>query len=130
MSAIPSYLLYLYKLKGCSYKHCGLHSASWKVLDYHLRAEYREKLELTAGKNSRHHWLRDHIQRGVLIQSWTVNNTRRSWLVSTDNDFNGGSILRSILLQASPDPIKLFTQKLFTEEHARLGNQQSGGQRY
>ncbi|KAF9773994.1 hypothetical protein IL306_008078, partial [Fusarium sp. DS 682] len=41
-----------------------------------------------------------------------------------------GSIPSSILLQASPDPIKLLAQKLFTEEHARLGNQKSGGQRY
>ncbi|KAJ4152226.1 hypothetical protein NW765_017735 [Fusarium oxysporum] len=80
--------------------------------------------------NNRQHWLRDHIQQGVLFQSWTANNTRRSWLVSTGNDFNSGSIPSSILLQASPDPIKLLAQKLFTEEHARLESQQSGGQRY
>ncbi|KAH7231216.1 uncharacterized protein BKA55DRAFT_696108 [Fusarium redolens] len=79
---------------------------------------------------SRQHWLRDHIQQGVLFQSWTANNTRRSWLVSTDNDPNGRSIPNSILLQASPDPIKLLAQKLFTEEHVRLANQQSGDQRF
>ncbi|RKK61043.1 hypothetical protein BFJ69_g17165 [Fusarium oxysporum] len=121
---------YLTVQQGCSCKHCGLHSASCKVLDGHLRAEHRDKLELTAGRNSRQHWLRDHIQQGVLFQSWTANNTRRSWLVSTDNDVKSGSIPSSILLQASPDPIKLLAQKLFTEEHARLGNQKSGDQRY
>jgi hypothetical protein len=120
---------YLIVQQGCSCKHCGLHSASWKVLEGHLRAEHRDKLELTAGKNSRQHWLRDHIQQGVLFQRWTANNTRRSWLVSTDNDVNSRSIPTSIHLQASPNPIKLLAQKLFTEEHVRLENQQSGGRR-
>ncbi|KAI8410918.1 hypothetical protein FOFC_07512, partial [Fusarium oxysporum] len=89
---------YLTVQQGCSCKHCGLHSASWKVLEGHLRAEHRDKLELTAGKNNRQHWLRDHIQQGILFQSWTANNTRRSWLVSTGNDFNSGSIPSSICL--------------------------------
>ncbi|KAI8411190.1 hypothetical protein FOFC_07784 [Fusarium oxysporum] len=60
---------YLTVQQGCSCKHCGLHSASWKVLEDHLRAEHRDKLKLTAGNNSRQHWLRDHIQQGVLFQS-------------------------------------------------------------
>ncbi|KAJ9419302.1 hypothetical protein QL093DRAFT_2590957 [Fusarium oxysporum] len=90
------------------------------VLEDHLTAEHRDKLELTVGKNSRQHRLRDHIQQGVLFQSWTENNNQRSWLVSTGNDFNSGSIPSSIPPQASPDPIKLLAQKLFTEEHARL----------
>uniref|UniRef100_A0A0C4DIR1 Uncharacterized protein n=1 Tax=Fusarium oxysporum (strain Fo5176) TaxID=660025 RepID=A0A0C4DIR1_FUSOF len=59
--------------------------------------------------------------------SWTANNTRMSWLVSNDDDVNSRSIPSSSLLQASPDPIKLLAQKLFTEEHVRLENQQSGG---
>ncbi|KAF9765795.1 hypothetical protein IL306_001854, partial [Fusarium sp. DS 682] len=50
-----------------------------------------------------------------------------SWLVSNDDDVNSRSIPSSSLLQASPDPIKLLAQKLFTEEHVRLENQQSGG---
>ncbi|RKK78283.1 hypothetical protein BFJ68_g17903, partial [Fusarium oxysporum] len=120
---------YLAVQKGLSCKHCGLHSASGKVLEDHLRAEHRDKLKLTAEKKSRQHWLRDHIQQEVLFQSWTANNTRRSWLVSSDNDVNSRSIPSSILLQASPDPIKLLAQKLFTEEHVRLENQQSGGRR-
>jgi hypothetical protein len=51
------------------------------------------------------------------------------WLVSNDDDVNSRSIPSSILLQASPDPIKLLAQKLFTEEHVRLENQQSGGRK-
>ncbi|KAL3595891.1 hypothetical protein FPOAC2_10261 [Fusarium poae] len=76
-------------------------------------------------------WLSNtaHIQQDVLFQSWTANNTRRSWLVRSDNDVNSRSIPSSILLQASPDPIKLLAQKLFTEEYDRLENQQSGGRR-
>ncbi|RGP58116.1 hypothetical protein FSPOR_11930, partial [Fusarium sporotrichioides] len=92
-------------------------------------AEHRDKLKLTAEKKSRQHCLRDHIQQEVLFQSWTANNTRRSWLVSSDNEVNNRSIPSSILLQASPDPIKLLARKLFTEEHVRLENQQSGGRR-
>ncbi|RKK18945.1 hypothetical protein BFJ66_g17904, partial [Fusarium oxysporum f. sp. cepae] len=118
---------YLAVQKGLSCKHCGLHSASRKVLEDHLRAEHRDKLEFTAEKKSRQHWLRDHIQQEVLFQSWTANNTRMSWLVSNDDDVNSRSIPSSSLLQASPDPIKLLAQKLFTEEHVRLENQQSGG---
>ncbi|KAH7464027.1 hypothetical protein FOMA001_g17942 [Fusarium oxysporum f. sp. matthiolae] len=50
-----------------------------------------------------------------------------SWLVSNHDDVNSRSIPSSSLLQASPDSIKLLAQKLFTEEHVRLENQQSGG---
>ncbi|KAI7771118.1 hypothetical protein LZL87_013445 [Fusarium oxysporum] len=120
---------YLAVQKGLSYKHCGLHSASRKVLEDHLRAEHRDKLEFTAKKKILQHWLRDHIQQEVLFQSWTANNTRISWLINNGDDVNSRSIPSSILLQASPDPIKLLAQKLFTEEHVRLENQQSGGRR-
>ncbi|KAI8719943.1 hypothetical protein NCS52_00776600 [Fusarium sp. LHS14.1] len=33
-----------------SYRHCGLRSASEKVLADHLKAKYRDKLELATGK--------------------------------------------------------------------------------
>ncbi|KAM6513637.1 hypothetical protein FALCPG4_016020 [Fusarium falciforme] len=120
---------YLTVQVASSCKHCGLRSASEKVLADHLRAKHRDKLELATGKQTRQHRLRDHIQQGVLFQSWTFNNTRRSWLVGADGHFGGRSVPSSVLLQASPDPVKQLAQKLFAEEHARLENQQSGHQR-
>ncbi|QJS76594.2 uncharacterized protein FOBCDRAFT_228354 [Fusarium oxysporum Fo47] len=97
----------------------------WRIIS---GAERRDKLQLSAGKQSRQHWLLYHIQQDVLFQSWTVNNIR-SWLVSADDHFSGRSVPSNVLLQASPDPIKLFAQKLFAEEHAHLDNQQNGDQR-
>ncbi|KAH7243761.1 hypothetical protein B0J15DRAFT_428922, partial [Fusarium solani] len=120
---------YLTVQVASSCKHCGLRSASEKVLADHLRAKHRDKLELATGKQTRQHRLRDHIQQGVLFQSWTFNNTRRSWLVGADGHFGGRSVPSSVLLQASPDPVKQLAQKLFAEEHACLENQQSGHQR-
>ncbi|KAM6505404.1 hypothetical protein FSOLCH5_014623 [Fusarium solani] len=84
---------YLMVQVASSCKHCGLRSASEKVLADHLRAKHRDKLELATGKQTRQHRLRDHIQQGVLFQSWTFNNTRRSWLVGADRHFGGRSVL-------------------------------------
>lgn len=120
---------YLTVQVASSCRHCGLRSASEKVLADHLKAKHRDKLELATGKQARQHRLRDHIQQGVLFQSWTFNNTRRSWLVAADGHFGGRSVPSSLLLQASPDPVKQLAQKLFAEEHARLENQHSGHQR-
>ncbi|KAF4470866.1 hypothetical protein FALBO_2224, partial [Fusarium albosuccineum] len=115
--------------KGSACRHCGLRSASEKVLAAHLRTEHPDRVRVAARQRT-HHWLRDHVQPGLSWQSWAANDVQRSWLVLPGDQpgqrpcVHGGRIL----LQASPAPIKHFTQKLVAEERARLGDGQVCGQ--
>ncbi|KAM0361930.1 hypothetical protein ACHAPK_011646, partial [Fusarium culmorum] len=111
--------------KGSACKHCGLRSVSEKVLLTHLKSKHNKEIKLAARQHTRY-WLRDHIQQGLSFQSWAANDIRRSWVVITENNPRCGSLSCDTLLQASPDALRHFAQKLFADERARLGDAQRG----
>ncbi|KAG4279075.1 hypothetical protein FPRO04_13760 [Fusarium proliferatum] len=115
---------YLTVYKGSACKHCGLRSISEKVLLAHVKSKHSKDIKLAAWQQKRH-WLRDHIQQGLLLQSWSANDIRRSWAI-TDNNPGRGSLSCSTLLQASPDAVKHLAEKLFADERARLKEIQGG----
>ncbi|KAF4333928.1 hypothetical protein FBEOM_12250 [Fusarium beomiforme] len=110
--------------KGSACKHCGLRSISEKVLLAHVKSKHSKDIKLAARQQKRR-WLRDHIQQGLLFQSWSVNDIRRSWVI-TDNNPGRGSLSCSTLLQASPDAVKHLAQKLFAVERVTLGDIKGG----
>ncbi|KAJ4131261.1 hypothetical protein NW765_017153 [Fusarium oxysporum] len=64
--------------KAC--KHCGLRSTSSDVLSKHIRVLH--KPELAATRSGGKHWLRDHINDNLSLQSWTLNDIKRAWVVT------------------------------------------------
>ncbi|KAH6974883.1 hypothetical protein EDB80DRAFT_595002, partial [Ilyonectria destructans] len=122
--------LYLETQKGSACKHCGLRSTSEKVLAAHLKTCHHHKIRLAAGQQ-KHHWLRDHIKEGLAFQSWTAKCERPLVMACCHNKQLGqGFVHNSLLLQAGPDPIKHFAQKLFAEERERLEGQKGAPRLY
>ncbi|RKL06838.1 hypothetical protein BFJ70_g16974 [Fusarium oxysporum] len=89
--------------KGSPCKHCGLRSISEKVPLAHVKSKHSKDIKLAARQQKRH-WLRDHIQQGLLFQSRSANDIRRSWVI-TDNNPGRGSLSCSTLLQLVPTPL-------------------------
>ncbi|KAF6527780.1 hypothetical protein HZS61_008082 [Fusarium oxysporum f. sp. conglutinans] len=106
--------------KAC--KHCGLRSTSSDVLSKHIRVLH--KPELAATRSGGKHWLRDHINDNLSLQSWTLNDIKRAWVVTAPVRA-GASRSRSgnKPLQPAPDSIHCFANQLLDEERKRLGLQ-------
>ncbi|WKT54091.1 Protein of unknown function DUF3505 [Fusarium oxysporum f. sp. vasinfectum] len=106
--------------KAC--KHCGLRSTSSDVLSKHIRMIH--KTELVATRSGGKHWLRDHINDNLSLQSWTLNDIKRAW-VATAPGGAGASRSRSgnKPLRPVPDSVHCFANQLLDEERKRLGLQ-------
>ncbi|KAF4945221.1 hypothetical protein FGADI_12120 [Fusarium gaditjirri] len=111
-------------------KTSGCAGVKRKVKDMDDEPEYRRKviwadIKFAARQHNRY-WLHDHIQQGLSFQSWAANDIRRSWVVIADNNPSRGCLSCNTLLQASPDALGKFPQKLFADEWTRLGDAQRG----
>jgi hypothetical protein len=78
--------------RGSACKHCGLRSTSDRVLVAHIRTEHKDKIKLAA--RQKHYWLRDHIQEGLLFQSWAAKDVRRSWIIISGGSPGQGVFIR------------------------------------
>lgn len=107
---------------GAACKHCGLHSTSLAVLSQHVRQFHRR--ELAARQRTGKQWLRDHIIDNLALQSWTMKDIKRSWIVLSE-PAPARQRQSSRLLQPAPDSIQLFAEQLFSEERKHLGIQSS-----
>ncbi|KAH7119368.1 hypothetical protein B0J13DRAFT_403719, partial [Dactylonectria estremocensis] len=113
---------HLKDINGSACKFCGIRSTSDVVLESHLRKSHAAEIKL-AGKSG-HRWLRDHIQRGLLFQSWMAQGVHRSWTVRRDDSQTPArQVNTGLLLQKTPDPVKNFAQQLLAEERERLDRQ-------
>ncbi|EWY79789.1 hypothetical protein FOYG_17079 [Fusarium oxysporum NRRL 32931] len=64
-------------------------------------------------------WLRGDVRDNLTFQSWKANDIQRSWLiVSTDDQQSLRNAPQTInqFLQAVPDFVREFTQKLVSDE--------------
>ncbi|KAF5975170.1 hypothetical protein FBULB1_7526 [Fusarium bulbicola] len=104
---------------GQACKHCGLRSTSSDVLSKHIRTLH--KSEIAATRSGGKHWLRDHINDNLSLQSWTLNDIKRAWVVMAPVRA-GASRSRSSNqpLQPAPDSIQCFANQLLDEERKRL----------
>ncbi|KAI8648060.1 hypothetical protein NCS56_01537500 [Fusarium sp. Ph1] len=100
---------HLKAMNGSACKLCGIRSTSDAVLENHLRKKHAAETKL-AGRLGRH-WLRDHIQGGLVLQSWTAQGVQRSWIVGHDDAQKPARQMNaSLLLQETPDAIRNFAQ--------------------
>ncbi|EWY79398.1 hypothetical protein FOYG_17443 [Fusarium oxysporum NRRL 32931] len=107
---------------GAECKHCKLRSTSHDILSRHLKKEHTREINGISARGKR--WLRDHIRDGLTFQSWKANDIQRSWIVLTTNDQQSLQKGSYRLVQAVPDVIKEFAQKLVSEERGRLNEKQ------
>ncbi|KAH6970331.1 hypothetical protein DER45DRAFT_601349 [Fusarium avenaceum] len=107
---------------GAECKHCNLRSTSHDILARHLKKVHTREINAIGTRGKR--WLCDHIRDGLAFQSWKANDIQRSWIALTADDQQPlqKGLYRS--LQAVPDVIKEFAQKLVSEERGRLDEQQ------
>ena len=57
-------------------RHCEMRSASIELLARHIRQNHPQQRDI-----AKQDWLRDHIQHNIIVQSWTANDVRNSWIV-------------------------------------------------
>jgi hypothetical protein len=104
--------------KAC--RHCGLRSTSLTVLSQHIRKLHKRELAATGSTGK--HWLRDHIIDNLALQSWTLKDIKRAWVITLVRVQTQGSHRSDDRpLQPIPDSIQCFADKLLHEERHRLG---------
>ncbi|KAH7187013.1 hypothetical protein DER44DRAFT_858018 [Fusarium oxysporum] len=103
---------------GAACRHCGLRSTSSTVLSRHIRKLHRH--ELAATRNTRKHWLRDHIVDNLAFQSWTLKDIKRAWLVAVTPGPASTAQGSNRPLQPVPDSIRDFANQLYHMERGRL----------
>ncbi|PCD22148.1 hypothetical protein AU210_015947 [Fusarium oxysporum f. sp. radicis-cucumerinum] len=116
--SVPHPYLQIQDGKCCRY--CGLRSTSSEVFSKHIRALH--KPELAAARSGGKHWLRDHIHDNLSLQSWTLNDVKRAWIVIVPVRA-GAAKSRSGNKphQPAPDSIQRFANQLLDKERKRLG---------
>ncbi|KAG4282249.1 hypothetical protein FPRO04_13325 [Fusarium proliferatum] len=107
---------------GAECKHCNLRSTSHDILSRHLKKEHTREINGISARGKR--WLRNHIRDGLTFQSWKANDIQRSWIVLTTDDQQSLQKGSHRPVQAVPDVVKEFAQKLVSEERGRLDEQQ------
>ncbi|KNB17684.1 hypothetical protein FOXG_22007 [Fusarium oxysporum f. sp. lycopersici 4287] len=106
---------------GAECKHCVLRSTSHDILSRHLKKVHTQEINGRGTKGKR--WLRDHIWDNLTFQSWKANDIQSSWIVVIKDDQQSLQKGPDRFLQAVPDTIKEFAEKLVSEEHGRLDEQ-------
>ncbi|EGU75589.1 hypothetical protein FOPG_18982 [Fusarium oxysporum f. sp. conglutinans race 2 54008] len=103
-------------------KHCNLRSTSHDILSRHLKKVHTREINGISARGKR--WLRDHIRDNLTFQSWKANDIQKSWIVVITDDQQSLQKGPDRSLQAVPDVIKEFAQKLVSEQRGRSDKQQ------
>jgi hypothetical protein len=82
------------------------------------------KPELAVTRNGGKHRLPDHINDNLSLQSWTVNDIERAWIVTKPSRADvSRSESGNRTLQPAPNLVQYFADQLLDEERKRLGLQ-------
>ncbi|EXK23539.1 hypothetical protein FOMG_19698 [Fusarium oxysporum f. sp. melonis 26406] len=107
---------------GTECKHCNLRSTSHDTLSRHLKKVHNREINGISARGKR--WLRDHIRDNLTFQSWKAKDYQKFWIVVITDDQQSLQKGPDRSLQAVPDVIKEFAQKLVSEERDRSDKQQ------
>ncbi|KAK4073268.1 hypothetical protein Purlil1_13123 [Purpureocillium lilacinum] len=105
--------------RGAACKHCKFRSTSLELLSRHLKKIHQHEVK-SRGRNDR--WLRDHIDDGLVFQSWMANDISNAWIVEADATDSGS--LRLAAAHDHPDHavFRRRADEICAEETRRLSS--------